>query len=103
MSVIPCYRGGHHCKWPACPSDCDGRPGTIKLDPTPKPDASDDGSVAWKSLAEITHALINGTHYVKTPSGNWAPDYSHPDTAERVKQSVDEAYAEHWSIDRWRK
>ena len=27
MSVIPCYRGGHLCSWPACPQDCDGRPG----------------------------------------------------------------------------
>jgi hypothetical protein len=26
-SVVPCYRGGHHCRWPACPLDCDGRPG----------------------------------------------------------------------------
>lgn len=25
MSVIPCHRGGHHCEWPACPLDCDGR------------------------------------------------------------------------------
>ena len=23
--IIPCYRGGHHCRWPACPLDCDGR------------------------------------------------------------------------------
>lgn len=27
MSVIPCYRGGHNCNWPACAQDCDGRPG----------------------------------------------------------------------------
>lgn len=27
MSVIPCHRGGHNCNWPACPQDCDGRPG----------------------------------------------------------------------------
>ena len=27
MSVIPCHRGGHLCNWPACPEDCDGRPG----------------------------------------------------------------------------
>ncbi len=27
-STIPCHRGGHHCRWPACPPDCDGRPGT---------------------------------------------------------------------------
>ncbi len=27
MSVIPCHRGGHICNWPACPQDCDGRPG----------------------------------------------------------------------------
>lgn len=26
-SVIPCYRGGHACSWPACAPDCDGRPG----------------------------------------------------------------------------
>lgn len=26
-SVIPCHRGGHACAWPACPTDCDGRPG----------------------------------------------------------------------------
>ena len=26
MSVIPCYRGGHNCNWPACPLSCDGRP-----------------------------------------------------------------------------
>lgn len=26
-STVPCYRGGHHCNWPACPADCDGRPG----------------------------------------------------------------------------
>lgn len=23
--IIPCHRGGHHCSWPACPLDCDGR------------------------------------------------------------------------------
>jgi len=27
MSVIPCHRGGHICNWPACPQDCNGRPG----------------------------------------------------------------------------
>lgn len=27
MGVIPCHRGGHECKWPACAQDCDGRPG----------------------------------------------------------------------------
>ena len=26
MSMIPCHRGGHHCSWPACSQDCDGRP-----------------------------------------------------------------------------
>lgn len=23
--LIPCHRGGHHCRFPACPLDCDGR------------------------------------------------------------------------------
>ncbi len=23
--IVPCHRGGHHCRWPACPLDCDGR------------------------------------------------------------------------------
>lgn len=22
---VPCHKGGHHCSWPACPADCDGR------------------------------------------------------------------------------
>lgn len=26
-STIPCHRGGWNCLWPACSSDCDGRPG----------------------------------------------------------------------------
>lgn len=72
-------------------------------DHTPKPEPSDDGSVAWSKPTEITHCVINGRHYVRTPSGNWAPDYSVPGTAEDVKKSVDEAYDAHWSIDRWRK
>lgn len=25
-STVPCHRGGHHCRWPACPTNCDGRP-----------------------------------------------------------------------------
>jgi len=25
--TIPCHRGGHACRWPACSMDCDGRPG----------------------------------------------------------------------------
>lgn len=32
MSVIPCHRGGHHCAWPACALDCDGRPGAAIRD-----------------------------------------------------------------------
>ena len=27
---VPCHRGGHACRWPACPADCDGRPGRIE-------------------------------------------------------------------------
>lgn len=23
--IVPCYRGGHHCSWPACPTSCNGR------------------------------------------------------------------------------
>lgn len=46
--------------------------------------------------------VINGIPYKRTPGGNWAPDYSHPGTAEAVKASVDEAYDAHWSIDRWK-
>ena len=38
-SVIPCYRGGHHCSWPACASDCDGRPGATAAH---NPSAEDD-------------------------------------------------------------
>jgi hypothetical protein len=30
-STIPCHRGGHKCAWPACPTDCDGRPGNSIL------------------------------------------------------------------------
>lgn len=41
-SVVPCYRGGHECQWPACPSSCDGRPGA-------KPHEDHDAHVwAWR-------------------------------------------------------
>lgn len=80
MSVIPCHRGGHHCTWPACSLDCGGRPGR-----------------------EPDKCIIDGTHYIKNVFGRWAPDYSHPETADRVKKSVDEAYDANWSADRWRK
>lgn len=56
----------------------------------------------WSPQAEMTHCLINGVHYVKTPGGNWAPDYSKPGTAEAVRESVDEAFKHHWSIDKWK-
>lgn len=32
-SVIPCHRGGHHCNWPACPQECDGRSGADAYSP----------------------------------------------------------------------
>lgn len=41
-STIPCYRGGHNCRWPACPLDCDGRPGF-----TPR-QASEPKITLWK-------------------------------------------------------
>jgi hypothetical protein len=31
-SVVPCYRGGHSCNWPACSPDCEGRPGKRSYD-----------------------------------------------------------------------
>jgi hypothetical protein len=65
MSVIPCYRGGHHCTWPACSLGCDGRPGS-----------------------EPDKAIIDGTHYVKNIYGRWAPDYSVPGTAERINMTL---------------
>lgn len=52
---------------------------------------------------EFTHAIIDGVHYIKNPSGTWRPDYSVPGTADAISKSVDEAYDAHWSIDRWRK
>ena len=35
-SIIPCYRGGHNCSWPACSQDCDGRPGRASPPPPPQ-------------------------------------------------------------------
>lgn len=33
--------------------------------------------------------LIGPVPHVRTPGGNWAPDYSHPGVAERIRVEVD--------------
>ncbi len=51
-STVPCYRGGHKCRWPACEADCDGRPGKErKL--TPDEDALVRYGKAWESALSV--------------------------------------------------
>lgn len=33
--------------------------------------------------------LVGPLPYVRTPGGNWAPDYSHPGVKERIRVEVD--------------
>lgn len=61
MSVIPCHRGGHHCVWPTCSEDCDGRPGTAVLDQMVQSLRDRGDKLCSDAAAEIEHlAQING-------------------------------------------
>ena len=53
-SIIPCYRGGHNCSWPACPQDCDGRLGRA----SPPPPTQDEKERARGIIAQMDRSTL---------------------------------------------
>lgn len=43
---------------------------------------------SW-SYPKYQASLVGPLPHVRTPGGNWAPDYSHPGVRERVRAEVD--------------
>jgi hypothetical protein len=61
MGVVPCYRGGHKCQWPACKLDCDGRPGRHSSNPNAyKVQAATpmlDGTIRLRGCSQYRHGI----------------------------------------------